>query len=71
MIPGQVPPRVSLVISLTLVMTISWNLGNGVIFRGAFNAADETLREVDSRIDHDLPETTSIVPSLETVTEVR
>lgn len=54
-IPGRVPPRLSLVISLTLVSIISWNIGNGVIARGILNTADEALREIDSRIDSELP----------------
>jgi uncharacterized membrane protein len=55
LISGRVPPRLSLVISLSLVAIISWNLGNGVIARGILNIADEAFREIDSRIDSDLP----------------
>jgi uncharacterized membrane protein len=54
-IPGRVPSRLSLVISLALVAIISWNLGNGVIARGLLNTADEVFREIDSRIDPELP----------------
>lgn len=54
-IPGRVPPRLSLAISLTLVAIISWNFGNGVIARGILNTADEAFREIDSRIDFELP----------------
>lgn len=53
--PGRLPPRVSVVFSVALVMIISWNLGNGVIARGLLNSADEALREIDSRIDPKLP----------------
>ena len=53
--PEKLPPRVSVVISLALVTIISWNLGNGVIARGILNIADEALREIDARIDPDLP----------------
>ncbi|MCU7836090.1 MAG: alpha/beta-hydrolase family protein [gamma proteobacterium symbiont of Taylorina sp.] len=54
-IHGRVQPRLSLVISLLLVTTISWNLGNGVIARTILNTADDAFREVDSRIDIELP----------------
>ena len=53
--PGWLPPRVSVVFSLALVTIISWNLGNGVIARGILNIADEALREIDERIDPELP----------------
>jgi uncharacterized membrane protein len=53
--PGRLPPRVSVVFSVALVAIISWNLGNGVIVRGILNTADEALREIDSRIDPELP----------------
>jgi uncharacterized membrane protein len=53
--PGRLPPRVSVVFSVALVVIISWNLGNGVIARGILKAADEALREIDSRIDPELP----------------
>jgi len=53
--PGRMPPRVSITLSLTLITILSWNLGNGVIARGLLNMADEVLREIDSRIDPDLP----------------
>ncbi len=54
-IPGKVQPRLALVISLTLVTIISWNLGNGLIARTILNTADEAFREIDSRIDAKLP----------------
>ena len=38
-----------------LVMILSWNLANGVIARGLLNMADQTLREIDARIDPELP----------------
>ena len=53
--PGRLPPRVSITLSLALVTIVSWNLGNGVIARGLLNMADEALREIDSRIDPELP----------------
>lgn len=53
--PGRLPPRVSVVLSLALVAIISWNLGNGVIARGILNTADEAFRQIDSRIDPELP----------------
>jgi len=53
--PGRLPPRVSITLSLVLVTILSWNLGNGVIARGLLNIADEALREIDSRIDPELP----------------
>ncbi len=53
--PGRMPPRVSITISLILVTVLSWNLGNGVIARGLLNMADAGLREIDSRIDPELP----------------
>ncbi|NNK58014.1 MAG: hypothetical protein HKP44_11965 [Desulfofustis sp.] len=53
--PGRMPPRVSITLSLALVTILSWNLANGVIARGLLNMADETLREIDSRIDPELP----------------
>ena len=53
--PGRMPPRLSVTLSLALVTILSWNLGNGVIARGLLNMADETLREIDSRIDPELP----------------
>ena len=53
--PGRMPPRVSITISLALVTILSWNLGNGVIARGLLNMADAGLREIDSRIDPELP----------------
>ena len=53
--PGRLPPRVSIVLSLVLVSIICWNLGNGVIIRGILNIADEALREIDALIDPDLP----------------
>lgn len=53
--PGKMPPRVRVTISLALVAIISWNLGNGVIARGLLKATDEALREIDSRIDPELP----------------
>jgi uncharacterized membrane protein len=53
--PGRLPPRVSVVLSLALVAVISWNLGNGVIARGILNSADAALREIDARIDPELP----------------
>ena len=54
-IPGKVQPRLALVISLTLVTIISWNLGSGLIARTILNTADEAFREIDSRIDAKLP----------------
>ena len=53
--PGRMPPRVSITLSLVLVTILSWNLANGVIARGLLNMADETLREIDARIDPELP----------------
>lgn len=53
--PGRLPPRVSVTLSLALVAVLSWNLGNGVIARGLLNITDEALREIDSRIDPELP----------------
>jgi uncharacterized membrane protein len=53
--PGQLPPRAAVALSLALVATLSWNLGNGVIARGLLSFADQTLREIDSRIDPELP----------------
>jgi len=53
--PGRLPPRVSVTLSLALVAVLSWNLGNGVIARGLLNITDEALREIDSLIDPELP----------------
>jgi uncharacterized membrane protein len=53
--PGRLPPRVAATLSLSLIAILSWNLGNGVIARGLLSIADETLREIDSRIDPELP----------------
>lgn len=53
--PGRMPPRVSITLSLALVTILSWNLANGVIARGLLNMADQTLREIDARIDPELP----------------
>ena len=53
--PGRMPPRVSITLSLALVTILSWNLANGVIARGLLNMADQALREIDARIDPELP----------------
>jgi uncharacterized membrane protein len=53
--PGRLPPRVGMTLSLVLVAIISWNFGNGVIARGVLNAADRALREIDAKIDPELP----------------
>jgi uncharacterized membrane protein len=53
--PRRLPPRAAATLSLALVAILSWNLGNGVIARGLLNFADQTLREIDSRIDPELP----------------
>lgn len=53
--PARLPPRVAVVLSLALVALISWNIANGVIARGALNAADRSLQELDTLIDPELP----------------
>ena len=54
-LPARLPPRVAVVLSLALVTLVSWNIANGVIARGALNAADRSLRELDALIDPALP----------------
>jgi uncharacterized membrane protein len=53
--PARLPPRIAIVLSLALVALISWNIANGVIARGALNAADRSLQELDALIDPALP----------------
>ncbi len=49
------PRRLAVTISLVLVALLSWNIANGLIFRGALATADRGLQELDAFIDPDLP----------------
>ncbi len=50
------PPRVSTVLSVTLVGLISLFLVNGVIARGLLNAADAFFLRANGWIDDDVPQ---------------
>ena len=57
------PPRVSTVLSVTLVGLISLFLVNGVIARGLLNAADAFFLRADSWIDDDVPQPVAALAS--------
>ncbi|MGV1759845.1 alpha/beta hydrolase [Rhizobium sp. A22-96] len=50
-----VPSRLSKVVGALLAVALFWSIGQGILLRGALDAADASFKQADALIDDDLP----------------